>query len=72
MWPELLIKYWVISGIFITYSFATAIVGGTARVFCAFLFVLSHFIGAPASYLFLRGMLGAAAIYKIYTRSKTN
>ncbi|WP_101631199.1 hypothetical protein [Burkholderia pseudomallei] len=39
--------------------------------FCAYLIELTHFIAAPAIYIFLMGMLAAAAIYKIYPPSKT-
>ncbi|CPE64835.1 MFS transporter [Burkholderia pseudomallei] len=69
--PDLFKKNWGSLGMVVTYSFATAIFGGTAPVFCAYLIELTHFIAAPAIYIFLMGMLAAAAIYKIYPPSKT-
>ncbi|WP_229656679.1 hypothetical protein [Burkholderia pseudomallei] len=44
----------------VTYSFATAIFGGTAPVFCAYLIELTHFIAAPAIYIFFNGNVGCS------------
>ncbi|MDN7675402.1 MFS transporter [Burkholderia oklahomensis] len=69
--PDLFKENWGSLGMVVTYSFATAIFGGTSPVFCAYLIELTHLITVPAIYIFLMGMLAAAAIYKISPPSKT-
>ncbi|WP_082722211.1 MFS transporter [Burkholderia mayonis] len=69
--PDLFKENWGSLGMVVTYSFATAIFGGTSPVFCAYLIELTNLNIAPAIYIFLMGMLAAAAIYKISPPSKT-
>ncbi len=63
--PDLLRRNWGDFGMAVTYSFATALFGGTAPVVCAYLIQVTGFLSAPAIYISASGLLAAPVAYHV-------
>lgn len=63
--PDLFRDNWRSFGMASTYSFATAIFGGTAPVVCAGLIKVTHLLTAPALYIVIMGVLAAPVAYRV-------
>jgi MFS transporter, MHS family, proline/betaine transporter len=63
--PDLFRNNWRSFGMASTYSFATAIFGGTAPVVCAYLIKVTHLLTAPALYIMAVGVPAAPVAYRI-------
>lgn len=78
--PDLFKRNWGDFGMAVTYSFATALLGGTAPVVCAYLIHVTGLLSAPAIYIAVSGLLAApvassvarANRYQIHHRSSDN
>ncbi|WP_197422893.1 MFS transporter [Burkholderia sp. ABCPW 14] len=62
---DLFKQNWGSLGMAITYSFATAIFGGTAPIVCSYLIEVTHMITAPAIYISAIGLLAAPVAYSV-------
>ncbi|KVU27919.1 MFS transporter [Burkholderia ubonensis] len=62
---DLFKESWGDVGMASTYSFATAIFGGTAPVACAYLIEVTHLVTAPAIYILVTGLLAAPVAYSL-------
>ncbi|QCP48661.1 MFS transporter [Trinickia violacea] len=69
--PDLFKNNWRSFGMASTYSFATAIFGGTAPVLCAYLINLTHRLTAPALYIMAMGLLAAPVAYSISLKRRS-
>ncbi|TKC86061.1 MFS transporter [Trinickia terrae] len=63
--PDLFRNNWRSFGMASTYSFATALFGGTAPVVCAYLIKVTHLLTAPALYIMAMGVPAAPVAYRI-------
>lgn len=63
--PDLLKRNWGNFGMAVTYSFATALFGGTAPVVCAYLIQVTGLLSAPAIYISASGLLAAPVAYRV-------
>lgn len=63
--PDLFKSNWRSFGMASTYSFATAIFGGTAPVVCAYLIKVTHLVTAPALYIVAMGLLAMPVAYSV-------
>ena len=62
--PDLFKHSWGDFGMAVTYSFATALLGGTAPVVCAYLINVTGHLSAPAIYIAASGLLAAPVAYR--------
>lgn len=63
--PDLFKHNWGDFGMAVTYSFATALLGGTAPVVCAYLINVTDLLSAPAIYIAASGLLAAPVAYRV-------
>ncbi|VVE27374.1 MFS transporter [Pandoraea horticolens] len=63
--PDLFKRSWGDFGVAITYSFSTALLGGTAPVVCAYLINVTGDLTAPAIYIAASGLLAAPVAYGV-------
>jgi MHS family proline/betaine transporter-like MFS transporter len=63
--PDLFKRTWGDFGMAVTYSFATALLGGTAPVVCAYLIKVTGLLSAPAIYIAASGLLAAPVAYAV-------